>query len=56
MLKAIIFAAIFGMLFPAAGHVMSRKLANKWVRFGVSILFLVVSILFTYALAVILNW
>ena len=56
MLKAIIVAAIFGMLFPAAGHVMSRKLVNNWTRFGVSIFFLVISILFTYALAVILNW
>jgi hypothetical protein len=56
MLKAIIFAALFGMLFPAAGHALSRSLGSSWLRFAVSLLFLVISILLTYALAVIFNW
>lgn len=56
MLKAIVLAAVLGMLFPVAGHVLSRSLSSNWMRFGISIISLVVSILITYALALVFHW
>ncbi|KJR45504.1 hypothetical protein UF75_4099 [Desulfosporosinus sp. I2] len=56
MLKAIVLAAILGMLFPVAGHVLSGRLSNNWLRFGISIIFLIVSILISYYLALIFKW
>jgi len=56
MLKAIVLAAVLGMLFPVAGHVLSRNLSNNWIRFGVSMFFLAVSIVITYTLALVFNW
>lgn len=56
MLKAIVLAAILGMLFPVAGHALSGRLRNNWLRFGISIIFLLISILITYKLALMLGW
>jgi hypothetical protein len=55
MLKAIVLAAILGMLFPVAGHAVSGRF-NNWLRFGISIIFLIVSILITYYLALLFAW
>ncbi|MDD4239469.1 MAG: hypothetical protein PHT62_13080 [Desulfotomaculaceae bacterium] len=54
--KAIILAAILGMLLPVAGHVVSRNSSSSWLRFGLSLICLVVSILVTYSVALILHW
>lgn len=56
MLKAIVLAAILGMLFPVAGHIVSRRLSNHWLRFGISLIFLIASILITYTLALLFEW
>lgn len=56
MLKIIVLAAILGMLFPVAGHVVSRNCSSSWMRFGISIIFLLLSILITYSLALLLQW
>lgn len=56
MLKAIVLAAILGMLFPVAGHVVSRRCVNNWLRFGISIIFLFLSILISYFLAELFEW
>lgn len=56
MLKAIVLAAILGMLFPVAGHAVSGRFSNNWLRFGISIIFLIVSILITYYLALLFEW
>jgi len=56
MLKAIVLAAILGMLLPVAGHVVSRNRTSNWLRFGISLICLVVAILVTYTLALSLHW
>jgi len=56
MLKAIVLAAILGMIFPVAGHALSGRFSNNWLRFGISVFFLVVSILITYYLSLLLKW
>jgi hypothetical protein len=54
--KAIILAAILGMLLPAVGHAFSRNLTGSWLRFGISIICLVISVIITYTLAIMLHW
>lgn len=56
MLRAIVLAAVLGMLLPVAGHAVSSRFRNNWLRFGISIIFLIVSILITYYLARFLEW
>lgn len=56
MLKAILLAALLGMLFPVAGHAVSSRIRNNWLRFGISIIFLIISIFITYYLARLLEW
>ena len=56
MLKAIILAAILGMIFPVAGHALSGRYSNHWLRFGISIVFLVVSIIISYYLSILFKW
>ncbi|TEB05905.1 hypothetical protein Psch_02947 [Pelotomaculum schinkii] len=56
MLKAIILAALLGMSFPVAGHILSRSITSQWQRFGVSVICLFVSILVTYSIALIFHW
>jgi hypothetical protein len=54
--KAIILAALLGMFLPAAGHVAGRNLTSNGLRFGISIICLVIAIIITYTLALMLNW
>lgn len=56
MLKAIILAALLGMLLPVVGHFLSRNVTNQWQRFGVSVICLFFSILVTYIIALIFHW
>ena len=56
MLKAIVVAAILGMLLPVAGHMLSNRITNNWYRFIISIICLIAAILITYALAVVFKW
>jgi 1,4-dihydroxy-2-naphthoate octaprenyltransferase len=56
MLKAIVLAAILGMLFPVAGHVVGRNLTSDWLRFSISLICLAVSILITYTIALMFHW
>ncbi|MBP2625729.1 MAG: hypothetical protein H6Q68_440 [Firmicutes bacterium] len=56
MLKVIVLSAMLGMLFPVAGHVVSGRFSNNWLRFGISIIFLIISILISYYLALLFEW
>ncbi|MGI6491467.1 MAG: hypothetical protein GX949_02165 [Peptococcaceae bacterium] len=56
MLKAIVVAAILGMLLPVAGHMLGSRMSNNWYRFIISIICLIAAILIAYALAVAFNW
>jgi putative Ca2+/H+ antiporter (TMEM165/GDT1 family) len=56
MFKTVILSAIMGMVFPLLGHAAGHRLKNDWLRFSVSIIFLILSIIISYTIAIKLNW
>jgi hypothetical protein len=56
MFKTVILSAILGMVLPLLGHAAGQRIKNDWLRFSVSIVFLISAVIISYTIALKLNW